>query len=307
MSSGLVTITKPFDFTLPDRCMNEVVEACQNKQWYRIDSCRAQLSQLTDSQGKSLLMRAIELKDDRLTEEFVCRGISLSMKDKSGNTALHYAAESGVSQYITLLLPHCAIDDKNSSDQTPFDLAKSAKKANVFVSSILSKAHCCLKSRGAPDPTRWLEALLPSLEKNYEKQHENVGLCLRLLGHCYYKQNEYAKALEAFKRAQEILEKKPLNEVSLAMMGDCYYETGAYREAMELFEWLHRIGAQTYEAQYLLCLGLCYEELGKVDEAGECFNQIKKLHKQERIARWANRRACINIRLQGIVSRGGVF
>jgi tetratricopeptide (TPR) repeat protein len=267
------------------------VEACQNKQWYRIDSCRAQLSQLTDSQGKSLLMRAIELKDDRMTEEFVCRGISLSMKDKSGNTALHYAAISGVSQYITMLLPHCAIDDKNTLDQTPFDLAKSAKKSNSFVKSVLSKAHCCLISQGAPDPMPWLEALLPSLEKNYEKLPENLGLCLALLGQCYYKQNEYTKALETFKRAREILGKTPLNEVSLAMMGDCYYETGAYDQARVIFEQVIPAWYQIEtKPDYLVCLGFCYEKLEMYGKADQCFKKVQKLHKQERLARWPNRR-----------------
>jgi tetratricopeptide (TPR) repeat protein len=306
MSSKLVTITKAFDFTLPDRCMNEVVEACQNKQWYRIDSCRAQLSQLTDSQGKSLLMRAIELKDGRMTEEFVCRGISLSIKDKSGNTALHYAAESGVSEYITMLLPHCAIDDKNTSDQTPFDLAKSAKKANSFVKSVFSKARCCLRSQGAPDPTPWLEALLPSLEKNYEEQHENVGLCLELLGQCYFVQFEYAKALEAVEKAQKILGQK-LSKVSLSMMGDCYYEIGKYDEAIGIFNWLFHIGFHTNRLEFLFRLGDCYEKLGIDDKAEEYFEEAKKLHKQERLDRWANGRIPINIRLQGIVSRDGVF
>lgn len=307
MSSGLVTITKAFDFTLPDRCMNEVVEACQNKQWYRIDSCRAQLSQLTDSQGKSLLMRAIELKDGRMTEEFVCRGISLSIKDKLGNTALHYAAESGVSEYITMLLPHCAIDDKNTSDQTPFDLAKSAKKANVFVSSILSKARCCLVAQAAPDPTPWLEALLPILENNHEKQRVNLGLCLELLGQCYYEQIEYAKGLEAFKRAEEIFEKKLFKKVSLAMMGDCYYETGAYEQAREIFERVIPAWYDETKSDYLVCLGFCYEKLGMDGKADECFTKVKKLKKRERRARWESKQIPINIRLQGIVSRNGVF
>lgn len=288
MSTGIVIIPK-----LQDLCMNALLKECRSKQWHRVDSCRTQVSQPTDSQGKSLLMRAIELKDDRMTEEFVCRGISLSIKDKSGNTALHYAAERGVSQYITLLLQHCAIDDRNSSDQTPFDLAKSAKKANVFVNSVLKKANCCLISQGAPDPKPWLEALLPILEKNYGKQRVNLGLCLELLGQSYYEQIEYAKGLEAFKRAEEILEKRLLHKVSSAMMGDCYYETGAYEQAREIFERLIPAWYDETKSDYLVCLGFCYEKLGMDGKADECFNKVKKFKKRERLARWANGRVCL--------------
>ena len=301
MSSGLVTIPK-----LQDLSMNVLLKECRSKQWHRIDSCRAQVSQLTDSQGKSLLMRAIELKDDRMTEEFICRGISLSIKDKLGNTALHYAAESGVSQYITLLLQHCAIDEKNSSGQTPFDVAKSANITNIFVKSVLSKALCCLRSQGAPDPTPWLEALLTSLEKNYKEQCENVGLCLELIGQCYFVQFEYAKALEAVEKAQKILGQK-LSKVSLSMMGDCYYETEKYDEAIGIFNWLFHIGFHTNRLEFLFRLGDCYEKLGIDDKAKEYFEEAKKLHKQERLERWEISRIPINIRLQGIVSRDGVF
>lgn len=286
--SGLVTIAKAFQFTLDetsplaelqDRCMQAVLDKCQGKQWQMTESCKTELSELADKQGKSLLMRAIELKDDRMVEEFVYRGISLSVKDRSNNTALHYAAQGGVKPFIEMLLPHCSLEDRNASGDTPFDLAKAAQKAHVFVNTILSKASCSLIAENRTDASPMLKQLLPILEKNYGKEHKKVGECLNLLGENYYRRHQFAEALDALNRAREI----PGFATYLVIIGECYYKTQEYRKAIDVLEQLvipH--GKYNKLARYEHLLGKCYQKVGEMTKAEECFSKARDYRDQER-------------------------
>lgn len=65
--------------------------------------------------GESEIMTAIRMKDKILVNKLLKDGMDLSLTTMSGRTALMYAAESGMSDIVKLLIEHGA--DINASDR----------------------------------------------------------------------------------------------------------------------------------------------------------------------------------------------
>src|SRR4051812_34656675 len=101
---ALSRIVQVFQVTLSDSasledlekaCFQSALEACRQGRWEQITSCQDELAQLTDQQGRSILLCAIQSGDRTLSQRLITEGITLHTHDLEGNTPLHYAASRG--------------------------------------------------------------------------------------------------------------------------------------------------------------------------------------------------------------------
>ena len=100
-----------------------------------VDTARALLDagadvDLPDNDGLTPLMvaiirgRVIDLSVGRITTLLLLRGADPNRQDKDGNTALHHAALSGMTDAVPILIEHGAsLAVKNRQGKTPLDLA----------------------------------------------------------------------------------------------------------------------------------------------------------------------------------------
>ena len=125
---------------LEEACFQSVLEACRQGKWEQITSCKNELAQLTDQQGRSILLFFIQSGDKILSQKLISEGVTLHTYDLEGNTPLHYAALRGDVDLISMLYKHISIDSKNINGETPLHLAIRAGQSDVVKALLLNGA-----------------------------------------------------------------------------------------------------------------------------------------------------------------------
>jgi tetratricopeptide (TPR) repeat protein/ankyrin repeat protein/predicted acylesterase/phospholipase RssA len=125
---------------LEKACFISALEACRQGRWEQIASCKSELAQITDQQGRSILLCAIQSGERTLYQKLIAEGITLQTNDLEGNTPLHYAALSGDVDLIAMLYKHIFIDSKNNNGETPLHLAIRAGQSDVVKALLINGA-----------------------------------------------------------------------------------------------------------------------------------------------------------------------
>jgi CHAT domain-containing protein/Flp pilus assembly protein TadD len=134
-------------------------------------------------------------------------------------------------------------------------------------------------------------AALPEFEKAlalFRKEGDRNGeaITIGLIGNCYKKFGEHAKALEYLQRALAM--KRELGDrveegKTLSHLGLLYWEMGQYPQAIEHFNKAiaigHELGDRILEASARNNLGLVYDELGDYRRSLDEYNQALELYK----------------------------
>ncbi len=144
-------IAKAFSFAIDgQKALDQQVEECLQKiannirsgKWATIEEKRNDVGKLLDQQGRTILHREMDAGFIENAKKLINKEVGTAIiRDKSGDTLLHYAVRKGDVELIGMICPHlCRINEENESRLTALNLAVELGKTEIVR---------CLKDLGA--------------------------------------------------------------------------------------------------------------------------------------------------------------
>ncbi|NGX43091.1 MAG: hypothetical protein K940chlam7_01382 [Chlamydiae bacterium] len=174
-------------------CFNAVVQAFEDEQWSVINANHDDLTKLTDSYGRTLLIYAVsEWKEDWIAR-CIDYKVAIHECDLEGNTALHHAAKEGAVHLLQCLLSDIDVQATNHHGETPLHIAIQAGEAEAVGKLLDEGANVnsrvlyqgkiqvnALQLAVLRGETRCVDFLLETKECNVDNNVPNIGNLLHV-------------------------------------------------------------------------------------------------------------------------------
>ncbi|MBS0628596.1 MAG: tetratricopeptide repeat protein [Verrucomicrobia bacterium] len=281
-------------------CFEGVFERLRAKQWISIPLCTEELSQLTDREGRSLLIRALDLypNDHDLAVALATSKIALDRVGPGENSPLHYAARTENCKVIELLYSPTSALKRNNNNQTPLDVAANLHQVEAIrtllnIPNLIDRTptwatffnlgNRFFDEGHLPEAKgMYLEALAVAESAFVPDVHgPQLGMNLHNLGCLHFSLKEYDKALFYWEKEYEIRLKLRENVTDLlkdialiyALQGNEIEALKTLTKAWELME--H--ASATERAALLNHTGICYFHLARYQEAIQMHEKAYKM------------------------------
>jgi len=240
--------------------------------------CEDALSQLTDSKGRSVLVRAIESRKAKLCIELARRRIALAVINADGDTALHIAARTRDVDCIAALYLYISLDEENNKGETANDIIGESQET-------LSRVYGSLEGAALRHfrPDNYANALeiyrqIYRLHEKHFPPHTRTHIVIENMICCLIMLKRIDEALELMKKnlpwkVSYYEEYGPVMANKWTQFGDCFLAQEKYQEALEKFEKALQVWGEIENkndidmASVLNSIGLCYMGMEKYLEA----------------------------------------
>jgi tetratricopeptide (TPR) repeat protein len=282
MAATLSKIAHSFHFKLDqkaplekqqDFCMEKVLKRCGQSKWEYTVGCEDAISQLTDSLGRSLLIRAIESDNAKLCRALTSRQIAISVVNADGDTALHTAARTGHVGCIVALCPYFSLDKQNLQGETANGILGKSQTTTKVLNSLEGLA---LRLLG---PDKYAEALeiyrqIYRLYEAHSAAESRKHIVVENMICCLIELKRIDEALELMEKnlpwkVTAYEENSQVMANTWSRFGDCLLEKGRDEEALEMFKKALQVWEKVERKKDLALahisksIGLCYRVLEK--------------------------------------------